>query len=125
MVSNNYFVELEEANDAILEIIKELEKKPITIKTLNTRVDTARDLVLKLFNTTRNMVKLAKTVESLIIYGNRYRSDNSVIDSGLNRAQMLFYKGEYRKALDFAIVTIEKVDNNIKEKVGDIFEKAI
>ena len=71
------------------------------------------------------MVKLAKTVESLIIYGNRYRSDNSVIDSGLNRAQMLFYKGEYRKALDFAIVTIEKVDNNIKEKVGDIFEKAI
>ena len=38
---------------------------------------------------------------------------------------MLFYKGEYRKALDFAIVTIEKVDNNIKEKVGDIFEKAI
>ena len=125
IVSNNYFVELEEANDAILEIIKELEKKPITIKTLNTRVDTARDLVLKLFNTTRNMVKLAKTVESLIIYGNRYRSDNSVIDSGLNRAQMLFYKGEYRKALDFAIVTIEKVDNNIKEKVGDIFEKAI
>ena len=92
---------------------------------MNTRVDTARDLVLKLFNTTRNMVKLAKTVESLIIYGNRYRSDNSVIDSGLNRAQMLFYKGEYRKALDFAIVTIEKVDNNIKEKVGDIFEKAI
>ena len=92
---------------------------------MNTIVYTARDLVLKLFNTTRNMVKLAKTVESLIIYGNRYRSDNSVIDSGLNRAQMLFYKGEYRKALDFAIVTIEKVDNNIKEKVGDIFEKAI
>ena len=33
----------------ILEIIKELDKKPITINVLNTRVDTARDLVLKIY----------------------------------------------------------------------------
>ena len=46
VISNDYFVQLSEANEAILEIIKELEKKPISIRTLNTRVDTARDLVL-------------------------------------------------------------------------------
>ena len=51
IITNDYFVQLSEANDAILEIIKELDRKPIVIKTLNTRVDTARDLVLKFYNT--------------------------------------------------------------------------
>ena len=31
------------------EIVKELDRVPITIKTLNIRVDTARDLTLKLY----------------------------------------------------------------------------
>ena len=60
IIVNNYFVELAEANDAINEIVKELEKKPIMIKVLNTRVDTARDLVLKLNHTTTEMIKTAK-----------------------------------------------------------------
>ena len=60
IISDNYFVELQEANESILEIIKELGRKPIVIKTLNTRVDTSRDLVLKLYNTTNEMIKTAK-----------------------------------------------------------------
>ena len=44
-----YFIELEEAGEAIREIIKELAKKPIVIKILNIRVDTARDLVFKIY----------------------------------------------------------------------------
>ena len=66
IISNNYFVELSEANEAIYEIIKELEKTPITIKTLNIRVDTARDLSLKLYNTTNEMIKTAKLAEMII-----------------------------------------------------------
>ena len=54
IIPKNYFVELDEAQVAIKEIIKELDKKPITIEVLNTRVDTARDLVLKLYNTTKD-----------------------------------------------------------------------
>ena len=46
-VPKSYYTELNEASSAIKEIVIELEKKPITIKTLNTRVDTARDLALK------------------------------------------------------------------------------
>lgn len=123
IISNNYFVELQEANDAILEIIKELEKKPIAIKILNTRVDTARDLVLKLFNTTNDMVKTAKLAEYSIVYGNRYRNQDINIDSGLNQAQSLFYKGNYKKALDVTVSTIERIDDDIREKVMDIYEK--
>mgnify|MGYP001518182244 FL=1 len=74
VITDNYFVELSEANDAIKEVIKELEKKPIVIKTLNTRVDTARDLVLKLYNTTNEIIKTAELAENCMVYGNRFRS---------------------------------------------------
>ena len=103
IVTNDYFVQLSEANDAILEIIKELERKPIVIKTLNTRVDTARDLVLKLYNTTNETTKLARMSEMSIVYGNRFRSSYDNIDQGLNQAEILFYKGNYRRSLEVSI----------------------
>lgn len=123
IISDKYFVELQEANESILEIIKELERKPIVIKTLNTRVDTSRDLVLKLYNTTSEMIKTAKLAEYSIVYGNRYRSKNVNIDSGLNQAQMLYYKGNYKKALEVSVNTIERVDSDIRRKVNEIYEK--
>ncbi len=123
IISDNYFVELQEANDSILEIIKELERKPIVIKTLNTRVDTSRDLVLKLYNTTNEMIKTAKLAEYSIVYGNRYRVKNINIDSGLNQAQALFYKGNYKKSLDASVATIERIDKDIRSKVEEMYEK--
>ncbi len=45
VVPNNYFIQLKEAQDSIKEVTKELDKKPIDIDVLNTRVDTSRDLV--------------------------------------------------------------------------------
>ena len=51
VVPKNYYVELDEANEAVRDMVLELENQPISIKTLNTRVDTARDLVLKVYNT--------------------------------------------------------------------------
>ena len=124
IITNNYFVELSEANEAILEIIKELEKKPIAIKTLNTRVDTARDLVLKLYNTTNEMIRDAKMSEIAIVYGNRYRSDMKEIDMGLNNAKMLFYKGKYHQSLDVALQVIETVDKDVEKKVLRLYDES-
>jgi septation ring formation regulator len=116
IIADNYFVELSEANDSILEIIKELENKPISIATLNTRVDTSRDLVLKLYNTTNKIVKTAKLAEYLVVYGNRYRNDN-IVDKGLSEAEFTFNRGNYEKSLSIALNTIERVDSTIKERV--------
>lgn len=117
IISDNYFVQLAEANDAIIEIIRELEKKPIVIKTLNTRVDTARDLVLKVFNTTNDMIKTARLAEMAIVYGNRFRSEEENVDRGLNRAEMLFYKGNYKGALEVSINAIDIVDPNFRKNL--------
>ncbi len=121
LISNKYYVQLSEANDAIKEIIKELENKPIDIKTLNIRVDTARDLVLKLYKTTNEMIRNAKITEALIIYGNKYRSTSSEIDEGLKHAEQLFNKGSYNKALETVVTAIEIVDKEIKNKVAKMY----
>ena len=123
VITNNYYVELSEANEAITEIIKELNNKPISIKTLNTRVDTGRDLTLKLFNTANEMVKTAKLAEYSIVYGNRYRKEDINIDNGLNQSTLLYNKGNYKKSLDVTVNTLERVDKEIKGRISEMYEK--
>lgn len=123
IISDNYFVELSEANESIEEVIKELAKKPIVIKTLNTRVDTARDLVLKLYNTSTDMVKTATLAEEAIVYGNRYRNYFEEVDKGLSDAEEYFYKGKYRDSLNTAIKATSLVDENIYRKLMGTYEK--
>lgn len=125
IITNDYFVQLSEANEAILEVIKELERKPIVIKTLNTRVDTARDLVLKLYNTTNETIMVAKTCELAIVYGNRFRSSYEDIDQGLNQAEILFYKGSYRHSLDVSTRLIEAIEPNFSKKLENFYKKEI
>lgn len=120
VVANNYFVELSEANEAILEIIKELAKKPIVIKTLNTRVDTARDLVFKLYNTTKNIIKNAYISENLIVYANRYRSSSSDVMKNLNKAEVMFYKGNYEGSLKLVLDLLDKLEPGFKTKINSI-----
>lgn len=116
VVNDIYFVQLSEADEAINDVVAELEKSPIVIKTLNTRVDTARDLVLKLYNTTTEMVNNAKNAEMVMVYGNRYRTINPEIDNRLDIAEAKFYKGEYKNALDISLSAISLVDKNIDMK---------
>ena len=123
IITDNYFVQLDEANEAILEVIKELEKKPIVIKTLNTRVDTARDLVLKLYNTTNEMIKTAQLAEMAIVYGNRYRVKYNEIDVGLTDAEKLFYKGKYKESLDTSIRVTSLVDKDIYRKLLKVYDE--
>ena len=121
IIMNNYFVELSEANDAINEIANELNKRPIVIETLNTRVDTARDLALKLYKTTTDMVKTAQLAEMAIVYGNRYRSTVKEIDRGLENAEMLYHKGSYKDALEVALNSLEIMEKDIREKLLNVY----
>ena len=111
VIPSSYYVELKEAQDAIREIVRELDKKPIVIKILNIRVDTARDLVFKIYNKTNDMIKVSQMSEKMILYGNRYRSSYPEVDQGLENATTLFYKGQYEQALDMATNTVKMVED--------------
>ena len=123
LVPDTYYVQLSEANVAIKEMVKELYKTPISIKTLNIRVDTARDLVLKLYNTANEIVKTAAMVEMAIVYGNRYRSINKNLNIEMTKAEDLFYKGEYKKSLQLTIKAIGIIEPNIYEKLLQSFKQ--
>lgn len=123
VITDNYFVQLSEGNEAIHEVMKELEKKPIVIRTLNTRVDTARDLILKLYQTTTEMIQNAQLAEQAIVYANRYRNQFEDVDRGLMDAERAFYKGNYKESLDMAIKVSSIVDENIYRKLMSIYEK--
>ena len=116
VIPSSYYIELTEAQDAIREIVKELDKKPIVIKILNIRVDTARDLVFKIYNKTNDMIKLASMSEKVIVYGNRYRSSYEEIDVALNKAEELFKRGKYKESLDLSMKSLSFIDKNIMEK---------
>ena len=121
VIPDSYYVELNEANNAIKEIVKELDKKPITIEVLNTRVDTARDLVLKLYTKTKDIVRNAMFAEKAIVYGNRYRSVNNDLNSNLNMSEKLFFNGEYKKSFELTVNLLNKIEPGIYNKILNLY----
>ena len=116
-VPKNYYVELSEAMAAINELVKALDKRPISIKILNVRVDTARDLVLKVYNTINETVKTARMAEVAIVYGNRYRVTNKEVDFNLIKAENNFLKGNFKNSLENAINAINIVEPGIYKRL--------
>ena len=110
IIPDFYYTYLQEAYLAIDNVKKEFNKKPISIETLNIRVDTARDLALKLYNSAKEIIKSAYMAETSIVYGNRYRSLNNGLDVALIRAENLFFKGEYKKSLECSINAIDEIE---------------
>ena len=98
-----------------------MEKKPITIKTLNIRVDTARDLVLKLYTKTQDILKNAKFAEMAIVYGNRYRGEVDGVDKNLTYCEVLFFKGDYKKSLDISINILNRIEPGIYDKLLKLY----
>lgn len=121
IIPKSYIVELKEAQAAIREIVIELDKKPITIETLNTRVDTARDLVLKLYGKTNEMLKTAMFAEMAIVYGNRYRSNIEDLNKSLLIAEDSFFKGDYQNSLEITINSLNRIEPGIYDKLLKLY----
>jgi len=123
VIPKTYYIELKEAQDAVKEIMKELDRKPIDIEVLNTRVDTARDLCLKLYVKTKEMLKTAMFAEMAIVYGNRYRSNIEGLDKNLIVAENLFYNGDYKKSLEISINSLNRIEKGIYDKLLNLYNR--
>lgn len=123
VIPKKYYIELNEAQEALKEIIIELEKKPINTEVLNVRVDTARDLTFKLYKETREMMKTAMFAEMAIVYGNRHRSEKEELDKNLTYAESLFYKGEYKQSLEISINALNRIEKGIYDKLLKLYGK--
>ena len=123
VIPDKFYIELKEAYDAVKEINNEIEKKPISIKVLNLRVDTARDLALKLYQTATNTISSAEAAESPIVYGNRYRTSNKEVELGLISGSKAFYKGEYKESLEIVLNVLNIVEPGIQKKLLSMMER--
>lgn len=123
LIPSTYYIQLKEAGASLKDIIKELNQKPIHIDTLNIRVDTARDLVFKLYASTNEMIKTAIMAEMAMVYGNRYRSTKHLVEDGLSRSEALFMKGEYKKSLELSINTIDLVEPGFYRKLLNLYQQ--
>ncbi len=121
-IPDYYYTYLKESYQAIDNVKEELNKKPISIKTLNIRVDTARDLAIKLYNTAKEIIKTAYMAEMSIVYGNRYRSLNNSLDIALIKSTDLFYKGEYKKSLECSINAIDVIEPDYYQTLKSTLE---
>ncbi len=117
VIPHKYYVQVEEAEAAVEEMIRELNMQPISIKTLNIRVDTARDLVLKVYNTANQVVKTAAMAEMAVVYGNRYRTVNKGMNEALKESEDFFYKGEYKKSLESTMRALNNIEPGVSEKL--------
>lgn len=117
VIPKKYFIELKEAKEGIQGIMTELDKKPIEIDELNIRVDTGRDLVLKLYSLSNDLSRTCGMAELAIVYGNRYRSTYKNIDSSLKEAEKEFQKGEYKKSLEISLNALNVVEPGIHKRL--------
>lgn len=122
VINDSYYIELEDAVDAINVLETEINTKPVEIKTLNVRTETAIDLAYKFYSNTNEMIKLAHVTELLVVYGNRYRDDPDV-SRGLSKVEMLYYKGDYNEAYTLALRVLELKEKGITRKVVDLCSK--
>ena len=121
IIHDNYFVEMDEAKEAIEEVEKELNNKPIIIKNLNMRVETAKDLTFKLLSTTNEMTKYAYFSELLMVYGNKYL-ENKDVSRGISKAELLYYRGSYKECFNLLIKVIKTIDNDLITKVNKLIK---
>ena len=62
-------------------------------------------------------IKTAKLAENTIVYGNRFKPLNEVLNKGLKQAEKKFFAGNYKESLEQAINAISLLDNDIHKKL--------
>ena len=108
-ISQTYEEDMNKANQYIHTLESLMSQTPLNIQLLNSTLQEALDFIYKLYNNVNNVVGTTVMVENTIVFGNRYRSTYSDIDSELTRSELCFRNGEYTAALNIAIATIEKI----------------
>ncbi|EOS62190.1 hypothetical protein C815_00081 [Firmicutes bacterium M10-2] len=116
-MSTQFADDLKEGERLIQRVRVVLDHSPLDVQTLNADLQDAIDFVYKLYNNANNLVGVAIMVENAIVFGNRFRSSYSEMDSELTRAEICFQNGEYTHALKIAIQAIENMHPGIYEKL--------
>ena len=119
IIHDDYFIEVSEAEEAIEAVKQELESKPIIIKTLNMRVETAHDLIFKLNNRTNDLIKYAYFTELMVVYSNKFKKEKDLSED-LSKVELLYSKGDYKGSYDLCLKIMDSINPNSSKKINKI-----
>ncbi len=119
IIHDDYFIEVSEAEEAIEAVKQELESKPIIIKTLNMRVETAHDLIFKLNNRTNDLIKYAYFTELMVVYSNKFKKEKNLSDE-LSKVEYLYSQGEYKESYNLCLKIMDMINPNSSKKINKI-----
>lgn len=117
------YQDLSSANDQLKAVMEKLEEKPLNIVEVNAILHQAVASVEKCHQEALEILDHAYLAESVIQYGNRYRSKHPSIHESLVEAEQLFRNYEYKTALEEAATSLEKVEPGVMKKIEKILEK--
>ncbi|MGR3765367.1 septation ring formation regulator EzrA [Rossellomorea sp. NS-SX7] len=108
---------LTEVHRKIEQVNASLTEKPLNMKFIQETLLEAADTVDHFYNKTQELIENVLLSEKIIQYGNRYRSRYQSVQEGLRVAEEAFRHYDYRKALEEAATTIEKVEPGALKKI--------
>ncbi|MGM0830160.1 MAG: septation ring formation regulator EzrA [Bacillota bacterium] len=113
---------LDEVHRKIEQVNASLTEKPLNMKFVQETLLGAEDTVDHFYTKTGDLIENVLLSEKIIQYGNRYRSKYSSVKDGLQSAEESFRQYDYRKALDEAATTIEKVEPGALKKIEKMMD---
>jgi len=116
-LSKAYYDTIDQCKKGLKEILVLLNEKPLNINASNFAVSKQHDIVYKLYDNSRSVVKTAQMAENTIVFGNRYRSSRPEVDTLLHKAETHFNNGQYSKSLSSAVEAIETVYPKVREEL--------
>jgi septation ring formation regulator len=113
---------LDEVHRKIEQVNASLTEKPLNMKFVQETLLGAEDTVDHFYTKTGDLIENVLLSEKIIQYGNRYRSKYSSVRDGLQSAEESFRQYDYRKALEEAATTIEKVEPGALKKIEKMMD---
>lgn len=113
---------LDEVHRKIEQVNASLTEKPLNMKFIQETLLSAEDTVDHFYTKTGDLIENVLLSEKIIQYGNRYRSKYSSVREGLQTAEQAFRQYDYRRALEEAATTIEKVEPGALKKIEKMMD---
>lgn len=118
-IAESFNVDLKKCKDRIEEIKRLLDDPAVDLDVLNERIQDSMNYIYNFSNDVKNLVGLSIMVENAIVFGNKFRSSHAEIDSDLSKSEFSFLNGEYTKAVQLAIQTMDYLYPETNHNLGN------
>lgn len=117
-ISDSFSKDLIECKTRIKSIQQLLDSSSVDLSLLNDKIKDTMDFIYNFSNNVKNLVGLSIMTENAIVFGNKFRSSHPDIDSDLSKSEFSFLNGEYTKAVQLAIKTMDRLYPDSKKELG-------